>query len=226
MKTLRIGEDVLAADGSRLGTIERLVVDEGAHQVTHLIVEDRVVPLAEFRDAGPDGLATKLDRAGLEAFPRHDESSLEAPGEHWEPPAGYQLQNFLAVAGRGERLALLLPVLFAHRRRRLERAAADLGRLSPAQQLARRSTELAERARRLEAAVLRSLAQTRVNLANRTGRLEALAPEAVLARGYSITEDETTGHVLRGAMETAAGRRLRIRLAAGSLAARVEEVRR
>ena len=99
MKTLRIGEDVLAADGSHLGTIERLVVDEGAHQVTHLIVEDRVVPLAEFRDAGPDGLATKLDRAGLEAFPRHDESSLEAPGEHWEPPAGYQLQNFLAVAG-------------------------------------------------------------------------------------------------------------------------------
>jgi hypothetical protein len=99
VKTLRIGEDVLAADGSRLGTIERLVVDEGAHQVTHLIVEDRVVPLAEFRDAGPDGLATKLDRLGLEAFPRHDESALEAPGEHWEPPAGYQLQNFLAVAG-------------------------------------------------------------------------------------------------------------------------------
>jgi PRC-barrel domain len=99
VKTLRIGEDVLAADGSRLGTIERLVVDEGAHQVSHLIVEDRVVPIAEFRDAGPDGLATRLDRAGLEAFPRHDESSLEAPGEHWEPPAGYQLQNFLAVAG-------------------------------------------------------------------------------------------------------------------------------
>jgi hypothetical protein len=99
VKTLRIGQDVLAADGSRLGTIERLVVDEGAHQVTHLIVDDRVVPIAEFRDAGPDGLATKLDRAGLEAFPRHDESSLEAPGEHWEPPAGYQLQNFLAVAG-------------------------------------------------------------------------------------------------------------------------------
>ena len=99
MKALRIGEDVLAVDGSRLGTVERLVVDEGAHQVTHLIVEDHVVPIGEFLDAGPDGLATKLDQAGLEAFPRHDESSLEAPGEHWEPPAGYQLQNFLAVAG-------------------------------------------------------------------------------------------------------------------------------
>ena len=99
MKALRIGEDVLAADGSRLGTVDRLVVDEGAHQVTHLVVEDRVLPLAEFRDAGADGLATKLDRAGLEAFPRHDEFALEAPGEHWRPPEGYQLQNFLAVAG-------------------------------------------------------------------------------------------------------------------------------
>jgi PRC-barrel domain len=99
VKALRIGEDVLAADGSRLGSVERLVVDEGAHLVTHLVVGDRVLPLAEFRDAGADGLATKLDRAGLDAFPRHDESALEAPGEHWEPPAGYQLQNFLAVAG-------------------------------------------------------------------------------------------------------------------------------
>jgi hypothetical protein len=99
VKRLKIGEDVLAADGSRLGTVERLVVDEGAHLVTHLVVEDRVLPLAEFADAGPDGLATNLDRSGLEAFPRHDETALEAAGEHWEPPEGYQLQNFLAVAG-------------------------------------------------------------------------------------------------------------------------------
>jgi hypothetical protein len=98
VKALRIGEDVLAADGSRLGTVERLVIDEGAHLVTHLVVEGRVLPLTEFRDAGPDGLATKLDRAGLGSFPRHDETALEAPGEHWEPPEGYQLHNFLAVA--------------------------------------------------------------------------------------------------------------------------------
>jgi hypothetical protein len=99
VKALRIGEDVLAADGSRLGSVERLVVDEGAHLVTHLVVEDRVLPLSVFRDAGADGLATRLDRSALEAFPRHDETSLEAPGEHWEPPEGYQLHNFLAVAG-------------------------------------------------------------------------------------------------------------------------------
>ncbi len=99
MKALRVGEDVLAADGSRLGQVERLVVDEGAHQVTHLVVEQRVVPIAEFRDAGPDGLATSLDQDRLERYPRHDDATLSAPGDHWEPPAGYQLRNFLAVAG-------------------------------------------------------------------------------------------------------------------------------
>jgi exodeoxyribonuclease VII large subunit len=155
-----------------------------------------------------------------------------------------------AVAGRVDRLGLVLPALFLHRRRRIERAAADLGRLSPAQQLARRSTELVERVRRLEAVAVSSVARRRAaldarrgeallqrlaaervagvlrDLANRAGRLAALAPEAVLARGYSITEDEETGLVLRAAAETATGRRLRVRLSAGSLAARVEEVRR
>lgn len=99
MKQLRVGEDVLAADGSRLGTVERLVVDEGAHTVTDLVVRDRVIPLREFKDAGPDGLATDLTEDDLGKFPTHDKAALDAPGDHWEPPEGYQLHNFLAVAG-------------------------------------------------------------------------------------------------------------------------------
>jgi hypothetical protein len=90
---------VLAADGSRLGTVERLVVDEGAHRVTDLVVRDRVIPLREFRDVGPDGLATSLTEEDLGRFPTHDDASLEAPGDHWRPPEGYQLRNFLTVAG-------------------------------------------------------------------------------------------------------------------------------
>jgi len=77
----------------------------------------------------------------------------------------------------------------------------------------------------VEAAAGRAIAAAPRDLGNRAGRLEALAPEAVLARGYSIAEDEETGQVLRAATETATGRRLRLRLAAGSLGARVEEVR-
>lgn len=99
MRDLRIGEDVLAADGSRLGRLERLVVDEGAHVVTHLVVDDRVVPLERFRDAGPDGLGTDLGPGELDVLPRHDEAGLESPGDHWQPPSGYRLANFLAVAG-------------------------------------------------------------------------------------------------------------------------------
>jgi len=154
-----------------------------------------------------------------------------------------------AVARRRERLDLLLPAQLQLRRRRLDRAAADLARLSPAQQLARRAAELGERGRRLEAGAERLLASRRLDLArrrgtvrlaqlaeerfadvrrdllNRAGRLEALSPEAVLARGYSITEDEETGLVIRAAADTMVSRRLKVRLHRGSLGARVEELR-
>lgn len=154
-----------------------------------------------------------------------------------------------AVTRRRERLDLILPAHLQLRRRRLERAAADLSRLSPAQQLARRSAELGERGRRLAAEAVRLLAGRRLDLdrrrgtvrlarlaeerftearrelEGRAGRLAALSPEAVLARGYSITEDEESGLVLRAASDTATGRRLRVRLHRGSLAARVEELR-
>ena len=154
-----------------------------------------------------------------------------------------------AVVRRLERLGLLLPAQFRLRHRRIERAAADLRRLSPAQQLARRAAELGERARRLQSGGQRTVAGRRDELQrrrgeeslgrlsadllarrlreldNRAGRIAALSPEAVLARGYSITEDEESGRVLRAAAETVTGSRLRVRLAAGSLAARVEEVR-
>lgn len=99
MKDLRIGQDVLGRDGARLGQVERLVVDEGAHRVTDLVVDDRVIPLSKFRDAGADGLATDLVEGDLERFPRHDDAGLHAPGDNWNPPEGYQLRNFLAVAG-------------------------------------------------------------------------------------------------------------------------------
>ncbi|MBO0686508.1 MAG: PRC-barrel domain-containing protein, partial [Candidatus Dormibacteraeota bacterium] len=38
VRTFRTGEEVLDREGRRLGSVERLVVDEGAHRVTHLVV--------------------------------------------------------------------------------------------------------------------------------------------------------------------------------------------
>ena len=98
MRQLKIGEDVLGRDGIRLGHVDRIVVDEGAHTVTHLVVADRVVPLSSFVDAGPDGLATDLDRAELDLFPSHDEEPYREPGPDWTPPEGYALHNFLTIA--------------------------------------------------------------------------------------------------------------------------------
>ena len=147
--------------------------------------------------------ARRLEREGL----RRVQASLEA------------------VTRRRERLAQLLPAQFALRQRRLERAKADLARLSPAQQLARRGVELRERGGRLQAAGLRMLTRAARELDHRRGRMDSLSPEAVLARGYSITSDAETGQVLKDASATAVQRRIRVRLASGMLGARVEEVR-
>jgi len=99
MRRLEIGEDVLAADGRRLGTVERIVVDEAAHAVTHLVVDSHAVELVHFKDAGPDGLACDLGRQDLARLPRADEDPFAEPGENWQAPAGYALNEFLGLAG-------------------------------------------------------------------------------------------------------------------------------
>ncbi len=89
----------MAKDGSRLGQVERMVVDERAHRVTHLVVGDRAVEAGHFKDAGPDGLATDLDRAAMETMPRAGQPPFSPPGEHWVPPTGYSLGAFLNFIG-------------------------------------------------------------------------------------------------------------------------------
>jgi exodeoxyribonuclease VII large subunit len=146
------------------------------------------------------------------------------------------------------RLVQVLPAMVRMRADRLAHAAANLARLSPVQQVARREESLRERARRLASAAMARLTRSRNALTSRRAQdrlsralterfatehrrldhlrqqLVAFSPEAVLARGYSITLDSETGHVLRSAAETAVDRKLRIRLATGRLGARVEQV--
>jgi sporulation protein YlmC with PRC-barrel domain len=99
LRRLEIGEDVLAPNGSRLGKVERMVVDEKAHTITHLVVDGRAVELSHFKDAGPDGLACDLDGERLEKQAPADEPPFAAPGEHWQAPPGYTLESFLGLAG-------------------------------------------------------------------------------------------------------------------------------
>ena len=92
--------------------------------------------------------------------------------------------------------------------------------------LARSANALASRRaeQRLERALADRFAVATRAIAHRRERLVALSPDAVLSRGYSITQDAESGEVIREAKSTAHGRRIRIRLAEGKLGARVEEV--
>lgn len=99
MRELRAGEAVLHLDGSSAGAVERLVVDQAADRVTHLVVRERLVPLARFADAGPDGLVVDLDEVALKRLPHVDHGHVVPAGERWEAPSGHSLGNFLAVAG-------------------------------------------------------------------------------------------------------------------------------
>ena len=82
---------------------------------------------------------------------------------------------------------------------------------------------LEERGARLLSAANRSIRSAERTLAERADRLRALSPEAVLARGYSITMDAASGRALKSAGETSSGSRIRVRLAVGGLQAVVEQ---
>jgi exodeoxyribonuclease VII large subunit len=92
--------------------------------------------------------------------------------------------------------------------------------------LARAGNALAARRApdRLDRALTERFAASTRGLEHRRQRLVALSPDGVLARGYSITQDAESGTVLRSSDATAVDRRVRIRLAAGRLGARVDEV--
>jgi exodeoxyribonuclease VII large subunit len=152
------------------------------------------------------------------------------------------------LANKKQRIVQLLPSLVRHRVERLARAAAELGRLSPVAQVARREEALRERRRRLDSAASARLTRGRNALAarragerldralaerfavamrgieHRRQRLVALSPDAVLSRGYSITQDAESGAVLRSSRGTAVNQRVRIRLSEGRLGAKVDEV--
>src|SRR5260370_17692063 len=77
---------------------------------------------------------------------------------------------------------------------------------------------------RLERALTERFALATRGLEHRRQRLLALSPDAVLSRGYSITQDAESGAVLRSAAETAGDRPLRIRAATSRRRARGQHI--
>jgi exodeoxyribonuclease VII large subunit len=119
----------------------------------------------------------------------------------------------IAVTRRLERAQAVLDVLVA--RRPLRRPFDFL------RDLERRLDELSVRGRR---AVFQEHRAGRDRLARLAGKLESLSPLGVLGRGYSITQKEATGEVVRDADKLAVGDRLVSRLLRGRAVSRVEAV--
>jgi exodeoxyribonuclease VII large subunit len=188
--------------------------------------------------------------AGTRVVPRKADllEQLAARGRRLDREARRRVQSESErLAERRRRLAQSLPAMLRRRQERLDRLRGELARLSPNRQLQLRQEHLRGLDGRLEGAAQRALrhratalegrrAQQRLQrlveerlragdagLAQRGRRLEALSPDLVLARGYSITLDEA-GRVLRSAADTAAGRPIEVRLASGALAATVDKV--
>jgi exodeoxyribonuclease VII large subunit len=85
-----------------------------------------------------------------------------------------------------------------------------------------RRTALAATRDRLSGAQDRRLERERARIDAAAGQLRTLGPAATLERGYAIALDGG-GHVLRAAADVQPGDAVEVRLAAGSLATRVEE---
>ena len=95
---------------------------------------------------------------------------------------------------------------------------------APRPGLALRRRALAEPTRRLVAGARSGLEAMARRVERAAAALALLSPQEVLARGYSITFDASTGAVVRDAAGLAAGMRLRTRLARGELGSVVTSV--
>lgn len=117
------------------------------------------------------------------------------------------------VAGRLERA-----------RARLARGTAALAARSPRAQVERARARAARASAAAEVAITRRLEQGRRRFIEWATRLDALSPLGVLARGFALVRRAQDGRIVRSSRDVRPTDRLDVRLAEGSLVARVESV--
>lgn len=157
---------------------------------------------------------------------------VESGREQWEQLAGRLLRVHprRMLNERWQRLDDLQTSLVRGTRQELRRqqvAAANvtqrLARLKPSRSIAVQRQALHELTRRLREGARQSVANHRQRLQVSDTRLRLLAPQQVLARGFSITRDAETGEVLRDAKRLRAGQKVRTTLRHGEFTSQVPE---
>lgn len=130
--------------------------------------------------------------------------------------------QLLAIEGK---LAQISARRLARDRSRLSALLAKLSQLDARTRLARDRSKLDQTLASLLATRPTLVDHRRASFGSALAKLDALSPLAVLLRGYAIALHEKTGKALVRAADAAVGDRVTVRVAEGSLVARVEEIR-
>jgi exodeoxyribonuclease VII large subunit len=128
-------------------------------------------------------------------------------------PDRREMQSVLA--GMLDRMAGWMEVEITQQQRELEQAQQRLARLHPQRKLDTRRQQLDDRERRLHAAVQRRIHRLAERTSGARLRLNALNPQAVLRRGYSIVQ-KSDGALVRGPADIALGETMLVQAAGGA----------
>ena len=139
-------------------------------------------------------------------------------------PAATEVAQLLEQYQR--RLAAALRGRAGEARQRLEHLAAHRVFRCPTERLHEAARHLDELETRTQRAMRVQLRQSQRQTEAMAARLESLSPLAVLGRGYSITQRQADGRVLKSTEDLALGDALRTRLAQGEVISRVERLER
>ncbi len=107
-------------------------------------------------------------------------------------------------------------------RNRLDALASRPALSRPLERVHLLGRQVDELAGRIHTAMRTGLSRHHTTVDSVAGKLEALSPLAVLQRGYSLTQDETSGKVIDDAKALQPGQRLLTRLARGEVVSVVE----
>ncbi len=128
-----------------------------------------------------------------------------------------------AVSGLAARMQLALDISISRSRERLNALASRRVLQMPQDLIAVPSRRLDELAFRFEKSIQRTIDRETSRMQLVAGRLHAISPLAVLARGYSVTE-LADGTTVRDIHSVSAGDLIRTRLAQGTISSLVRDV--
>ena len=133
------------------------------------------------------------------------------------------LQN---LADRSARLEQSLSAIFTMHQQKFQLAQSALERVSPRQRIYNTLQRQDELFARLDRAMTAQLQNLELRLEKESAHLKALSPMAVLARGYAIISDPSTGKVVKHIAQIEPTLPIRVQILDGTFYAEVTDIKR